>query len=150
MTIAKSLPERFAHALGYEALALLLCVPVASWLMDLPPFDIGMFAALVALIALLWNMLFNTLFEYLERRHGIARTFRVRLIHATAFEIGLILVVVPLGAWWLQIGWWEAFVLDIGLIAFYFPYTLAYNWLYDTARAAWLARSRGDCATPAA
>ena len=32
-------------------------------------------------------MLFNALFEYLERRHGMTRTFRVRLVHATAFEI---------------------------------------------------------------
>jgi uncharacterized membrane protein len=56
------------------------------------------------------------------------------------FEIGLILAVVPLAAWWLDIGLWEAFVLDIGIVLFFLPYTFVFNWTYDHVRARVVAR----------
>ncbi|MCY1383930.1 Chlorhexidine efflux transporter [compost metagenome] len=44
-------------------------------------------------------------------------------------------MLVPLAAWWLSIGLVEAFLLDIGLLLFFLPYTLAFNWTYDALRA---------------
>jgi len=31
-------------------------------------------------------------------------------------------------------------LLDIVLILFFLPYTLAFNWIYDVLRARWVAR----------
>ncbi|MNW22254.1 Bacterial Transmembrane Pair family protein [compost metagenome] len=56
------------------------------------------------------------------------------------FEAGLIVVLVPLAAWWLSIGLLEALLLDIGLILFFLPYTVAFNWSWDVLRERWLAR----------
>jgi uncharacterized membrane protein len=50
------------------------------------------------------------------------------------FEGGLVLVVVLLAAWWLSISYWEAFLLEMGLIAFFLPYTYVYNLMYDKVR----------------
>ncbi|WP_312379224.1 chlorhexidine efflux transporter, partial [Pseudomonas oryzihabitans] len=61
------------------------------------------------------------------------------------FEGGLILVLVPLAAWWLSISLWQALLLDLGLILFFLPYTLAFNWLYDLGYAAWLRRTNATC-----
>ena len=136
----KSTQERFLHALGFELLALLICAPLLAWAFDYPLAHVGALSLMVSLIAMLWNMAFNTLFDSAQRRMGIARSFITRVVHATLFEVGLILAVVPLAAWWLSIGLWAAFMLDIGLVLFFLPYTLGYNWLYDTVRARVLMR----------
>jgi len=136
----KSTQERLLHALGFELLALLICAPLLAWAFDYPLAQVGALSLMVSLIAMLWNMAFNTLFDGAQRRMGFARNFGARVVHATLFEVGLILAVVPLAAWWLSIGLWAALVLDIGLVLFFLPYTLGYNWLYDTVRARVLAR----------
>jgi uncharacterized membrane protein len=87
-----------------------------------------------------WNMAFNALFDRAQRRMGFQRTLGARAVHAALFEIGLVLTVVPLAAWWLGIGLWEAFVLDIVIVLFFLPYTFAFNWTYDHLRALIIAR----------
>ncbi|MCZ8258374.1 MAG: PACE efflux transporter, partial [Polaromonas sp.] len=71
---------------------------------------------------------------------GFRRTLGARAVHAVLFEIGLIIAVVPLAAWWLDIGLWEAFVLDIAIVLFFLPYTFGFNWAYDYLRARIVAR----------
>jgi len=141
MSPNKSLYERFFHALLFESFALLLCAPLMSILLGVSFAHAGLLTVMISLIAMSWNMIFNSLFERCERHWRWQRTFIVRLLHAVTFEAGLILAVVPLAAWWLNIGLVEAFVLDIGLILFFLPYTLAYNWGYDKIRVVLLRRS---------
>ena len=136
----KSTQERFLHAFGFEVLALLICAPLLAWVFKCPLAHVGALSLMVSLVAMLWNMAFNALFDVAQQRRGFARTPSVRVVHAVLFELGLIAAVVPLAAWWLDIGLWAAFVLDIGLVLFFLPYTLGYNWLYDTLRAKLLAR----------
>jgi len=49
-------------------------------------------------------------------------------------------MLVPLGAWWLNVSLWEAFVIDIGIMLFFLPYTFFFNLAYDHLRARWMAR----------
>jgi uncharacterized membrane protein len=90
---------------------------------------------------MLWNMLFNALFDRLQLRLGFSRTLAVRAGHAVVFEIGLVLAVVPLAAWWLGISLWQAFLLDIGIVLFFLPYTFVYNLTYDNLRVRVMNRS---------
>ncbi|WP_238923936.1 multidrug/biocide efflux PACE transporter [Achromobacter ruhlandii] len=149
----KTIKERFIHAFLFEILAIGLCAPVAAWAMGKSLFEMGVLTAVIAWIALVWNMIYNAGFDRLENRLGITRNLRVRVIHAFGFELGLILIVIPLAAWWLNISLWQAFVLDIALVLFYLPYAFFYNLGYDRARPrviAWLARGAKDAAAPAA
>ncbi|MCY1432315.1 Chlorhexidine efflux transporter [compost metagenome] len=98
---------------------------------------------------MLWNMLFNWLFDRAQHRLGFQRDLRLRLCHAALFEAGLIVVLVPLAAWWLSIGLLEALLLDIGLILFFLPYTVGFNWSWDVLRARWLRRVRRAAASQA-
>ena len=83
-------------------------------------------------IAIVWNLTYNTLFERWEARQSVrGRSLRRRIAHAVGFEIGFIIMLVPLFAWWMDIGWWHALVLDLGLSAFFFFYTFAFNWAFD-------------------
>ena len=136
----KSVKERVFHALAFEGLAVLLTAPVLSLVLGKSLAHMGALTLMFSTVAMLWNMLFNSLFDRAQRRLDFQRTLPVRVAHALLFELGLILVLVPLAAWWLSIGLVEAFLLDIGLLLFFLPYTLAFNWTYDSLRARLLER----------
>ncbi|MYN12615.1 PACE efflux transporter [Pusillimonas sp. TS35] len=85
-----------------------------------------------SIIAIIWNVVFNTLFEYWEARQTRrGRSILRRVAHAIGFEGGLVFMLVPLFAWWLNITLWQAFVLDIGLLLFFLAYTFAFNLMFD-------------------
>ena len=139
----KSLTERVAHAIAFEAVALLICAPLFSWLMNTTLGAMGALTLAVSAIAALWNVAYNAGFDRLQHRCGFERTFAVRVLHTLGFEFGLILVAVPLAAAWLGISLWRALLLDAGLLLFFLPYTLVFNGLYDLLRARWVhARMR--------
>ncbi|MDI3510646.1 MAG: hypothetical protein PWQ61_1411 [Betaproteobacteria bacterium] len=89
-------------------------------------------AVAASLIAVAWNLIFNTLFERWEARQAVrGRNFWRRAAHAIGFEGGLVVTLVPLFAWWLEISLWQAFVLDLGLIVFFLIYTFVFNLAFD-------------------
>lgn len=59
------------------------------------------------------------------------------MLHAVGFEAGFILIGVPIAAWMLSITLVQAFMLELGFFLFFLPYTMLYNWLYDTLRQRW-------------
>ncbi|MBD8098717.1 multidrug/biocide efflux PACE transporter [Pseudomonas fluorescens] len=134
MNPTKSITERVCQAIGFEALALLICTPLLAWIMDKPALEMGMVALAISLIALTWNILFNSLFDRLKARLQLSNNGRTRIVHALLFEGGLIIVVVPLVAGWLNISLLQAFMLDIGVLLFFLPYTYVYHWAYDVIR----------------
>ncbi|CAJ0712673.1 multidrug/biocide efflux PACE transporter [Ralstonia mannitolilytica] len=138
--IQKTPAERLVHALTFELVAMLICAPLFSWLMDLPLAEMGVMTLMFVAVAMVWNMVFNAIFERVERRYRLSRTVILRVVHACLFEGGLVLMLVPLAAWWLDVGLWEAFVLDIGIMLLFLPYTFFFNLAYDHLRARWMAR----------
>ncbi len=89
-------------------------------------------AVAASAIAVVWNLVYNTLFERWEARQAKrGRSIARRVAHAVGFEGGLVITLVPLFAWWLEISLWQAFVLDLGLIVFFLVYTFVFNLLFD-------------------
>lgn len=89
-------------------------------------------AVVSSVIAVVWNLIYNTVFERWEARQVVrGRSWKRRMAHAAGFEAGLILTLVPFFAWWLSISLWQAFVLDVGLIVFFLVYTFAFSWVFD-------------------
>jgi uncharacterized membrane protein len=134
MSANKSITERIFQAVGFELLAILICTPLLAWIMDKPLLDMGMVTMFIAALALGWNVVFNGLFDRVLKHYKMAHTAWVRVVHALLFEGGLVAFGVPLIAWWLKIGLWEAFLLDIGVLLFFLPYTYIYHWVYDVVR----------------
>lgn len=131
----KSLKERALHALLFEIIGVVLFAPLLAWIMGHSLSRMGAMTVMISTAAMLWNMLFNALFDRMRERYRLRLSLGLRLLHALAFEGGLILVIVPLAAWWLSISLLDAILLDIGLLLLFLPYTLGFNWLYDTLRA---------------
>ena len=141
----RSARARVLHALLFEGLAILIATPSLAWLMDRSLAHLGALTAAFSAIAIIWNLIFNLGFDRVQQRLGFNRGLGVRLLHALGFEGGLIVLLVPLAAWWLSIGLWQALLLDLGLILFFLPYTLAFNWLYDLGYAAWIKHTNEVC-----
>ncbi|CAI1887321.1 multidrug/biocide efflux PACE transporter [Serratia marcescens] len=133
----KSLIERIVHAVGFEAIAVMVCAPLGAWLLNRSMVQVGALAVMLSTVAMLWNMVYNTVFDRLWPVSRVVRNLKVRALHAVGFEAGFILIGVPIAAWMLSISWAQAFMLEIGFFLFFLPYTMAYNWLYDTLRHRW-------------
>ena len=92
----------------------------------------GVIAVASSVIAVVWNLVYNTLFERWEARQVVrGRSVRRRMAHAIGFELGFLVVLVPLFAWWFGIGLQHALVLEIGLAVFFLVYTFVFNWAFD-------------------
>ena len=126
--------DRLRHAISFEVIALILVIPAGAILFDVPLHDFGVVGIVSATLATLWNLGYNVLFDLaLQRLTGTTLKSRiVRVLHALAFEAGLLMVLLPFIAWYLGISLWDAFVLDIALAAFYLVYAYVFNLIYDT------------------
>ena len=93
----------------------------------------GVLAVIASAIAVVWNLAFNALFERWEARQPVrGRSIGRRVAHAIGFEGGLVTLLVPTIAWWLNISLWDALVMDLGLVLFFLVYTFAFNWAFDS------------------
>lgn len=130
----RSTKERIFHSLTFEIIATCITAPIAAWIMGNSILKMGMLTIMFATVAMLCNLVFNFLFDIAQRRMCFKRTIKVRMLHALLFEVSLIVLLVPIAAWWLSIGFLAAFILDIGFTLFFLPYTFIFNLVYDTIR----------------
>jgi uncharacterized membrane protein len=124
--------RKLIQAILYEAIAIAVLSPTISLIYDDGLAHAGALSLMLSASALIWNVLYNYGFEYWEARQTQrTRTFGRRLLHSFGFEGGLVLLLVPLVAWWLNISWWAALVTDLGLFVFFFFYALVFQWAFD-------------------
>ncbi|MFF7061389.1 multidrug/biocide efflux PACE transporter [Pseudomonas sp. NPDC008258] len=142
MNVERGFLERLFHAFVFEVVAVVTFSPVISWFTGGSLASVGLLTFVISGMAIVWNLIFNFLFDVVEVRLELRRTMLVRFTHALLFEAGLILVVVPLMAWWLSVSLIQAFLLDIGLLLMFLPYTVAFNWVYDKLRESVISRRR--------
>jgi len=125
--------DRIRHAISFEVIALAIVTPLGAWLFDKPIAEMGVVTVVGSLIATGWNYVYNLGFDHtMQRLYGdVRKTVVIRVFHALLFEAGLLIVLVPFIAWWLAIGWLEAFIIDISFSAFFLIYAFVFNWAYD-------------------
>lgn len=141
--------RRILQAVVFEALALAIVTPVVAVVFGHPPMSSFVLSALMSSIALAWNYGFNTVFERWEARQpSRERTWCRRLAHGAFFEIGLSFLLIPLMALWLGVSLWEALAADIGLLLFFFVYTVIFTWMFDRLVALPAASPAGNDTAP--
>jgi len=125
--------DRIRQALLFELIALLTVSPLGAWTFGHSAFDFGLLALLSSGIATGWTYVYNLGFDHalLRWRGAVEKTFALRLLHALLLEAGLIALLVPLVAWTLDVGFVEAFWIDLSLAGFYLVYAFAFYWVYD-------------------
>ncbi|AGB83421.1 Predicted membrane protein [Serratia rubidaea] len=135
----KSFSERIVHAVGFEAIAVMICAPLGAWILGRSMTQVGALAVMLSSVAMLWNIIYNAGFDRLWPVSRVTRNLTVRILHAAGFETGFILIGVPIAAFMLNLTLVQAFMLELGFFLFFLPYTVVYNWAYDALRQRWLA-----------
>ena len=125
--------DRIRHAICFEIFGLIIVTPLGAWAFDRTMQDVGLVAFVSAGIDALWNSAYNLLFDHMMLRvtGSVVKTIRVRMLHAVLFEGGLLIVLMPFIAWYLEVTLLHAFVLDLSFAVFFLIYAFIYNWLYD-------------------
>jgi uncharacterized membrane protein len=124
--------RRILQAALYEGIAISVVTPTLMLAFSHPPGSAFVLSAIMSGIALTWNYLFNLVFERWETRQVVkGRSLARRIAHGIGFEGGLAIILMPVMAYWLDVTVWTAFVADLGLLAFFFVYTLTFTWVFD-------------------
>ena len=126
--------DRIRHTLLFEIIGLATCTPLAAWILDKGFARIGALSIVLSLTAMSVNYVYNLVFDIALIRLGRPVNLRptwMRVIHAILFEASLLIIAIPLVAWWLDMTLWLAFLTDIGFSLFFLVYAFVYNWAYD-------------------
>ena len=124
--------RRLVQATLYESIAMAVVTPTLVLAFSHPAGSAFVLSAVMSAIALAWNYVFNTVFERWEVRQAIkGRSLARRIAHGVGFEGGLALILLPVMAYWLDVTLLAALVADMGLLAFFFVYTVAFTWAFD-------------------
>ncbi|SEB23223.1 PACE efflux transporter [Variovorax sp. YR216] len=128
----QGLKRRVVYISLYEGIAIVAASAGLSLMSGQGMGHSGVVAVIASVIAVLWNLSFNALFERWESRQAVrGRSVKRRIAHAIGFEGGLVAFLVPVFAWWLNVSLWEALVMDLGLVVFFLVYTFVFNWAFD-------------------
>jgi uncharacterized membrane protein len=128
----QGIKRRVVYISLYEGLAIVAASIGLSQMSGAGLGHSGVLAVIASVIAVLWNLAFNALFERWESRQAVrGRSVRRRIAHAVGFEGGLVTFLVPVFAWYLGVTLWQALVMDLGLVVFFLVYTFVFNWAFD-------------------
>ncbi len=134
--------RRVVQAVLYEGIAVAVIGPALGCVFDEPIESSVGLAVFMSTVALAWNFVFNGWFERWEASQPVrSRSWPRRMAHGLGFEGGLVVMLVPVMAWWLNTSLVHAFVADLGILAFFFAYAVGFTWAFD--RVFGLPRSAG-------
>lgn len=128
----QGIKRKIVYATTFELIAIAMSTTLLKLLSGGPVTHAGAAAVGASVLALLWNMAYNAVFERWEARQARkGRGFARRVAHAVGFEGGLTVLLVPLFAWILDVTLVEALVMNLGMIVFFLAYTFTFNLAFD-------------------
>ncbi len=93
-----SVRVRILHMLLFELIGLIIFIPIAALVLHKDLTHVGVVGVLISLSAMLWNFIYNWMFDIVEFKLGgnrFGRGIFLRCLHALLFELGLLIVTVP-------------------------------------------------------
>ena len=127
-----STSERVVQSILYEV----GCILIGCLVMQFVPHEGQPFVLMVifSLLAMVWNFVFNWIFDKLVPGDRLARGPIIRTVHAVLFEGLFMIATVPIIMYMMQMTFWMAFMTDITMTLVILGYTYVYNWVYNRAR----------------
>ena len=124
--------ERVVQSILYE----IGCILIGWIVMQFVPHEGQALVLMIifSLLAMIWNFVFNWIFDKLVLGDRLARGPVIRTVHAVLFEGLFMLATVPIIMYMMHMSFWMAFVTDITMTLVILGYTYVYNWVYDWAR----------------
>jgi uncharacterized membrane protein len=130
----RTTPDRIRQAVSFEVIGLIVVISFGTLVLGYSIKDFGLLGAIGATIATAWNYIYNLLFDHalLKYTGTPKKTMKLRVAHAAGFELGLMVVFLPIIARILDVSLMGALIIDLGFIAFYLVYAFVFTWAYDT------------------
>lgn len=117
---------------SFEIIAIILSTLILMKLSHSDAVESLPIAVMMSMAAVIWNFIYNTVFEAWERRRQIVRrTLWIRSAHAFGFEGGLVLICLPLYMIWYDVGLVKAFMMEVALLLFFLVYTFTFTLIFD-------------------
>ncbi|MGF7453877.1 PACE efflux transporter [Pasteurella bettyae] len=126
--------ERIFHSALFEIGAILLSIAFIWIMTGTAGSHESITMILISLIAMVWNFIFNWVFDQFFTGPKEHRSAKLRLFHATSFEGGLLIITLPIIAYCLNISLIAAFFMDLGISIMIVIYGYLFNWIYDHLR----------------
>ncbi len=124
--------RRIVYVIVFEFIAIISSTFVLMKLSNSDASESLPVAMMVSLAAIIWNFVYNTAFETWEERRQIAeRTLLIRSVHALIFEVGLVLICLPLYMLWYDVGLIQAFMMEAALLLFFLIYNFVFTFIFD-------------------
>lgn len=124
--------RKILYAVSFESLGVAVASGGLLVMSEASAYQSISLSILAASLALAWSFVFNSLFERWEARQmRRGRSLGRRSAHAILFEGGLVVILVPVTAWWLKVGLWQAMAYEAGLIGLFILYTYLFTWAFD-------------------
>lgn len=143
-----SVTERVFHALLFEIVALIILTLIAVLITGNDVAKMSGLAIMLSALAMVWNFIFNIIFDKLYGAERVNRTLWIRIQHGLGFEFGMLVFSFPIMMWMLQLDLLAVLLLDIGAMLFFLLYAIAFNWIYDISRARIIKpRTRNEAAS---
>ena len=132
MITLSPIKRRIVYVIVFEIVAIISSTFVLMKLSNSDASESLPVAMMVSLAAIIWNFVYNTAFETWEERRQIAeRTLLIRSVHALIFEVGLVLICLPLYMIWYDVGLIQAFVMEAALLVFFLIYNFVFTFIFD-------------------
>ncbi|ASP47231.1 PACE efflux transporter [Cognaticolwellia beringensis] len=126
--------ERVFHSVTFEVLALIMSI---TGLVIFTQHDISALSEtmiVIASMAMFWNYSFNYVFDLYVKGEKTKRSLLIRIVHVFLFEAGLLFFTIPVMAFILDLSFWDAFIMDLGVTIFITIYAFIFNLSYDHLR----------------
>jgi len=124
--------RKILYAISFETFGVAVATIGLRLMSDASTSSTLTLSVLTATIALTWSFIFNSIFEAWEARQSTrGRSLKRRSAHALLFEGGLVVLLVPIMAWWLGVTLWQALIFEAGLIVLFIAYTYIFTWGFD-------------------
>ena len=127
--------ERVLQAILFEVLAVTLSIIGLAVFTDHAISALSGTMIIIATIAMCWNFIFNCFFDKVATGAKEKRSLLFRIFHVLLFQGGLLVFTIPVMAYILNVGLWEALIMDIGVTFFITVFAFAFNLIYDHVRA---------------
>lgn len=126
--------DRLRYTVLFELLLIAILAPLGAIVLHRQVLDVGLLSVALALKAMLFNLVYNWLFDQWDVRRGripTKRSFRGRILHAVGFECGLVTTSLPIVMWWLGLTLLQAILMDLAVTSIVVIYTVLFSWGYD-------------------
>ncbi|OXE30360.1 hypothetical protein CA163_23760, partial [Vibrio parahaemolyticus] len=103
-------------------MALAIIVPAAALITGKGSSDLALVGIGLSLYTVVWNYIYNLYFDKWFGSNRADRSLAMRLGHTVGFEGGLIFISIPVIAWFLEITFLRALMLEAGFLVFFLFY----------------------------